>query len=349
MQLKTLLPLALLAAVGGSAIGQSNDQIVIRDNEVVEVKFDKSINARNTRRGDRFSATVANDRVLPSGTRLMGRVAEIQRRDRDRKAFAELEFTDIEMPNGQRISVDAYPVALDNRSVSRNRNGRLEAKKETRRDHVVIGSTVGGLILGSLIKKPFEGAVVGMLGGILVAETDALNTSGEMIVEKGQKMGAAFDREVVIDWRDGGRYDRYDEDRTDRRDDRGERRDDRNGDFDNGRNGIMVEYDDQELRFTEGNAPYRSGSTVMVPLAETAAQMGIDVVRTADRSFYLEDQDNTLKLEQNKSEARLNGKRISLPRAMEERDGVAFVPVEAFAAVKQDSLYVNGTRVSART
>ena len=83
--MKTLLPLALLATLSGSVLSQSYDQIVIRDNEVVEVKFDKSINAKTTRRGDRFSATVANDRILPSGTKLIGEVAEIQRKDRDRK------------------------------------------------------------------------------------------------------------------------------------------------------------------------------------------------------------------------------------------------------------------------
>lgn len=352
--MKTYIPLAMLALVGSSAFGQSYDQIVIRDNEVVEVKFDKAINAKSTRRGDRFSATVSNDRILPDGTRLIGRVADIQRKERDRKAFADLEFTDIELPNGQRVSIDAYPVALNNRSVSRGRDGRMEAKKETRRDHVVIGSTVGGLILGSLIKKPFEGAMVGALGGILIAETDALNTSGDLIVEKGQKMGAAFDREVVIDWRDGDRYDRRNDEYRDGDYRDGEVRDrsdrtDRSDGYENGRNDIQVEYDRQELRFSEAQAPYRSGSTIMVPLAETAAQLDLDVTRTAERAFYLEDQDNTLKLEQNATEARLNGKRISLPRAMEVRNGVTFVPIEAFAAIKRDSLYVNGMRVQART
>ena len=353
--MKTLVPVAVLAVIGGSAFGQSYDQIVIRDNEVVEVKFDKSINAKTTRRGDRFSATVSNDRILPDGTKLIGRVADIQRKDRNRKAFADLEFTDIELPNGKRVAADAYPVALNNRNVSRTRDGRMEAKKETRRDHVVIGSTVGGLVLGSLIKKPFEGAIVGMLGGILVAETDALNTSGELIVEKGQKMGAAFEREVVIDWRDGDRYDRRDDgygdgDIRDRdtRTDRTDRTDRTEGGV-IGRDDIQIEYDSQTLRFGPDRTPYRSGSTIMVPLAETAAQLDIDVSRTSERAFYLEDQDNTLKLEQNTVDARLNGKRISLPRAIEERDGITFVPIEAFATVKRDSLYVNGTRVQART
>ena len=341
--MRTTALFALMASVAGGAFAQAYDQVTIRDNEVVAVKFDQSINAKNVRRGDRFTATV-DDRLLPSGSKMIGRVVEIQRKEGSRKAFAELEFTQLELPGGRRVEIAAYPVPMNDRNVERGRGGRMEAKKQTRRDHVVIGSTVGGLILGSLIKKPFEGAIIGALGGILVAETDALNTSGEMIVEKGQKMGAAFDREVSFDLRDGGRYDDRRDDGYEDRDDRYER--DRQDDYEDRRQVLRVEFEDRALRFNENREPYRDGSTVMVPLAETADQLGIAVVRTADKSFYLEDEDNTLKLEQNKSEARLNGKRMSLPRAIVERDGATFVPIEVFAAIKRNALYVNGERVS---
>jgi len=352
MSLKTLAPVALFALFASTVGAQSSDRIIIRDNEVVAVKFQNSINAKSSRRGDRFTAVVEDPRVLPSGTKLIGRIAEIRRKDRDRKAYAELEFTDIELPDGYRTSIDAYPVPLNDRYVSRDRNGRMEAKKETRRDHVVIGSTVGGLILGSLIKKPFEGAVIGALGGILIAETDALNTSGELIVEKGQKMGAAFDREVVIDWRNDGRYDdpygdRYDDRYDDRRDadrDR-DRYEDRNRYEPPTRDAIRVEFDDRPLRFAANREPFYDGSTVMVPLIDMADQLRLDVTRAANGVFYLEDEDNSLKLEQNKSEMRLNGRRINLPRTLLDRDGVTYVPVEAFAALKKDSLFVNGRRV----
>lgn len=362
--MKILAPVALAALVASSATAQYNDRIVIRDNEVIPVKFEQAVSAKSARRGDRISAMVDGDRYLPQGTRLLGRVVEVQRKDGDRKAFAELEFNEIELPNGQRVRADAYPVPINDRSVSRDRNGRMEAKKGTRRENVVLGSTVGGLILGSLIKKPFEGAIIGALGGILVAETDALNTNGELIVDKGQRMGAAFDREVVIDWRDRDyRYDsdrdrdwdrdRDDWDRNDRDQDDRNRRDDRD-DYDryedrNGRNDIVIEFNRRELRYDRDQVPYRIGSTTMVPLGITASQLDLEVSRTSGGVFYVEDEDNTVRLEQNKSEMRLNGKRVNLTRAITERDGLTYVPIEVFAAIKRDSLYVNGTRVVART
>lgn len=345
--MKTLAPVALVALISGSALSQSSDRIVIRDNEVIPVKFEKAINAKSAKRGDRISALVDGDRFLPEGTRLVGRIAEVQRKDGDRKAYAELEFTDLELPNGQRVQIDAYPVSLDNKSVSRDRNGRMEAKKGTRKDNVVIGSTVGGLVLGSLFKKPLEGAIIGALGGILVAETDTLNTSGELIVDKGQRMGAAFDREVVIDWRDRDyREDRY----TDRDRDRDDRdsRDNRDDQDRYDRSEILIEFKDKELRFDRDQMPYREGSTIMVPLGDVASQLNLEVNRTSSGIFFLEDEDNTVKLEQNKSEMRLNGKRVNLPKAISAKDGVTYVPIEVFAAIKRDSLYVNGSRVVSR-
>lgn len=348
--MKTLAPVALAALISGSALAQSSDRIVIRDNEVIPVKFEKAISAKSAKRGDRISALVDGDRFLPEGTRLVGRIAEVQRKDGDRKAFAELEFTDIELPNGQRVQIDAYPVSLDNKSVSRDRNGRMEAKKGTRRDNVVIGSTVGGLVLGSIFKKPLEGAIIGALGGILVAETDALNTNGELIVDKGQRMGAAFDRQVIIDWRDRDyRDDRYDDRDRDDRDNRDTRDDqDRNNQDQNGRSDILIEFKDKELRFDRDQMPYREGSTIMVPLGDVASQLDLEINRTSTGTYFLEDEDNTVKLEQNKSEMRLNGKRVNLPKAISTKEGVTYVPIEVFAAIKRDSLYVNGTRVVAR-
>jgi hypothetical protein len=340
--LKIFTPLAMASLLVSIVSAQSYDRVTIRDNEVVSVKFDQSINAKSTRRGDRFSATVDGDRYLPEGTKLRGRVADIRRKDGDRKAFADLEFTEIELPNGRRVDIEAYPVPLSDKYVRKDKSGRMEAKKETRRDHVVIGGTLGGLLIGSIFGKPMEGTIVGALAGILVAETDAMNTSGELIVEKGQKMGAAFDREVSIDSRDlddrDYRDNRDDRDRRDDRDQRDERDD---------RSTLRIEYGDKSLRFQD--APYREGSTTMVPLQEMAQQLGLEVDRTDKGVFFVEDEENTAKLEQNRSEMRLNGQRINLPRAVVEKDGVTFVPIEAFAAIKKDSLYVNGTRVSSRT
>ena len=340
MKLKTLAPLALLLFSVGSAVAQSQDRLLIRDNEVVEIKFESAVSAKSNHRGDRIVATVDNDRLLPSGTRLIGEILEIRSKDGDRKAFADMEFTTLELPDGKRVSIEAYPLPLGDRYVRRGRDGRLEAKKATRRDNVVLGSGIGGLLLGTIFRKPFEGAVIGVLAGIVISETDALNTSGEQIVQKGQKMGAAFTREVDIDL--DYRYGRDDRDRDNP--DRSRDRDDRYEDRD-----IRIEFRDRILDFRSGQTPFSQNGIVMVPLEAVAEQLGLDVSRTNSNAWYLEDQENTLKLEQNSSDARLNGKRMSLPRATVERNGLLFVPIQTFAAIKRDPIFVNGSRVEYRS
>jgi len=331
--MKELVTFALLPFAIAPAFAAQGDQIRIRDNEVIPVKFDSTISIKSTRRGDKFSATVDGDRDLPEGTKLLGIVRDIRKKDGSKKAYADLEFTEISLPNGRRVDIHAYPMPMDSKNVTRDSDGRMEAKKEVRRDQVVLGSTAGGLILGSIFRKPFEGAVLGALGGILVAETDAMNTNGEKIVEKGQRIGAGFDREVVIDLdsRDSGQVrDQDDRDRDDKND-------------------LRIECGNKEVHFGRDAAPYRTGSTVMVPLEDTARELGLEITKSGDRVFYLEDTENSLKLEQNSSDYRLNGRRSSLPRAVTERDGVVYVPIEVFAAIKRDPLTVNGERVTGRS
>ena len=305
------------------------DSITLRENEVIPIKFDSAIYAKSSHRGDRFTATVDNFRDLPEGTRLRGVIREIQKADGgERKAYADLDFTAIEFPNGETIPIDALPVPTTDRYVTRDRNGHMEAKKATRRDHVVIGGTVGGLILGSLLKKPFEGAMIGALAGILVAETDGFNTSGQLIVEKGQKMGAAFSRETVLEWGN----------------DRTNRTETKPSDEQNSRL-LVVSFDGHDIRFDKENQPFRDGSTVMVALPDMAEELSLQVSRTSEGVYFLEDQDNTLKVEQNSEVARLNGKRLILPKSVIQRDGVLYIPLEAFAALKRQAFYVNGTKI----
>jgi len=320
--------LALLALFVVPGVANAADRIRIRDREVIAVKFDDAISTKTTHGGDRFSATVDGDRDLPDGTKLVGRVREIRQKDGDNPACAELEFTELVLPNGDRVDIHAYPISLDSKSVTKGKDGHLEAKKGPRRDQVVLGAAAGGLLLGTIFHKPFEGTVLGALGGILVAETGSLNTNSDQIVQKGQKMGAGFDGQVYVD--------------LDSRDSRSDSRDSQDS------RDLRVEYKDHEVRFDRDVLPYRAGSSVMVPLDAMAKELGLDVTRSGDSIFYLEDEDNSLKLEQNVTDGRLNGRRISLPQAVVAKGGVIYVPIEAFAAIKRDSLSVNGTRVSSQ-
>lgn len=203
--------LALSFAVPALAMAERID---IRRDTVLEVVADHDLSVRNTREGDRFSATVRDDRDLPRGTQLRGEIVRIQERRGNEPASMDLEFRDLVLPDGTRQSIHALPIALDNRNVRRDREGRMYAdSKKVRNEYHVFGGMLGGLVIGALIKKPFEGAFIGTLAGILIGEAERQSArKTDYVLQKGTRFGAVVLEDVRFDYR-GGYGDRYGDDR----------------------------------------------------------------------------------------------------------------------------------------
>jgi hypothetical protein len=348
-----------LAILAGQAAA---DPIHIRSNTVVPVVMEDELSFKESREGDRFRARVRDSRDLPSGSRLEGRIINIERARGDRPAYMDVEFTTLLLPDGTDTRISAVPISLDSKYLSRERDGRLVAKKGAlRKDHYVWGGVIGGAILGSIIgRKTFEGAFVGAIAGIIVAESQAKQE--HVALKKGTEMGALFEREVRVDFngrwdtndpRNDSRNDRYNDDRKDDRYDY-DRREDRYGnerredvlrrdpyrdDYD-----MRIEFNGRPMRFGGNEQPYRMGNSVMVPLERAASQMSLDV-QISGRTILVEDDDSILKLEQDSDAYRLNGKRGIMPRNVVKRGNTIYVPLEVLAAMKREAITVDGTRV----
>lgn len=348
------------------------DSIDLRRDDVIPVIAQKQLDFSSTREGDRFSTIVDDNRILPWGSRVEGRVERIERKDGKRPAFMDIQFTSIILPDGRRVDFQGTAVPLSKDYVTKDRDGRWQAKKGIRKETAVLGGAAAGLLLGSIIKKPFEGALLGAIAGIVVAETDKTHVAdGNVVVAKGARLGALVDRNVRFtfdgDWdrrrnertdqdrdretRDG--YDRYGYDRDGRyngRHDttRGDRDDDRYARDDDSRSDSRtpsIQVGSRTLRFTNDERPYRSNGVVMVPLRSTAEQLDLDL--SVDRSsgqVRLENEDDRLVLEQESKSYRLNGRAGTLPLATERRNGVEYVPLDAFGMVIRSRITVDGTR-----
>jgi len=141
---------------------------------VIPVSLDNSLSSSNSRRGDRFTATVrttGNDYygMLPSGTRVEGRVVTARAQRGNEPGLLELDFQRLRFPNGHTVAIDGDLVSLDNRGVIRDDNGRIRATGSARDQRVVYaGYGAGaGLLVGLLTKKPLEGTVIGGVLGYL--------------------------------------------------------------------------------------------------------------------------------------------------------------------------------------
>ncbi|MEA2551894.1 MAG: hypothetical protein QOJ65_70 [Fimbriimonadaceae bacterium] len=347
-------------------MASADSAIDIERNRVVPVRLNDDLSIRYSERGDRFTATVDNDYDLPTGTQLMGRVLEVHRKADREAPYLEVGFDEIRLPDGTRESIKAAPVSMENGIVKRNRDGHYYAtRKVVRRDQALAGGAIAGLVIGSIFKKPVEGAIIGAVAGIIVGEKQA-SIQETATLPRGSRMGAMFERPMHVvytgtDWRrDAYAYDRNDSrnDTTyDNRDDRGWRttdtyRSDRSGQNERysetyrSDRAARITFRDRVLRFSGAAQPFYIGNTVMAPLSKTASQLGLTVDSyTSDGTILVEDSRNNLRLEQGSRDYRLNGRYGTMSKEVQVRDGVTYVPLEVLALMKREPIYANGTRV----
>lgn len=325
--MKPILFAASLAAVcaasafqDGERINDSNrisEPIELYKNDVIPVKFQQDICFSKNERGDRFSAVVDGDRTLPKGTVFEGRIVELRQGRGKQPGSMVLEFNRIVMPDGDSVRVIATPIAWKEKSMKRTRDGRWEAKGTMKREDWVIGGLAGGLLVGSMARKPFEGAFIGTLAGIILAESDK-SFSNDLVIRRGDKVGALIERDVKL---------ALDADREES-------------------NRIRVTCEGRELRFDRDLLPYESNGVVMVPLEAAAKELEVSIDEQEDRDFILmTGNDHSVRLNRNESDYRINGKRRELPRNPETRNGVLYVPLEVFENLVNGTLRTDGTKL----
>ncbi len=339
----TAKPLLLLASSGSILTAAAANPIDIRRDTVVPIRFENAIDLRHAREGDRFRVRVENDRELPLGSRLDGRIEDLRRARNGREGYVELEFDTLILPDGSRHRIAARPVRLDSRYVREERDGRIVLKRsKSSPERIVGGSLLGGLIIGALLDKPFEGAVTGAIAGIIVAESERKDSERDSLIERGDRYGALFVRAFRTEYR--GRYGDPFEDRYRQPDDW--RREDDRGDrwYLDGRTEARCEWSGRTLRYERDQGPYSVDGTWMVALLPTARQLGFEVASyDGDRRYRLDDERCELLLEHGSQSYRLNGRRMSLPGVVSRRNGVPHVPAELFREATGEEIRINGT------
>lgn len=327
--------LAALAIAQGAWAGET---IRLRKGLVVPVQFQDDLSLRDNRRGDRFSAVVRNDRDLPAGSVLHGHIEDMDRSRGDRPGFMELRFDTIQLPDGAVQEIEAVPIRMDDKTIKLGSDGRFTAKRkvEDTGKHV-LGGMAGGFLIGKILgHKEKEGILLGALAGIIAGEADRNSTASETVVRRDSRMGALIRQETTIEL-GARRIARGDPNlRPDLRPSADGR-------------GIVIEYQNRELRFEGDQQPYREGDTWMVPLQATARQIGMSVDDANSRRIFVEDDDTVLIFEQDSRNFRLNGRRAELPETVKIRDNVIYVPIDAILAAKNGQIKISRTELQRTT
>lgn len=364
----TILGTVAGMAILGASVADAETHILIRRDTVMPIVFEDTLTLKSNHVGDRFCAKIDESLDLPWGTRFVGHVESIKPPHDGRAGFMDLRFDEIQLPDGERIRIAGAPVILSDRRIKRDRDGRLIAvRDDTDRENMVLGGALGGFVIGSAIKKPLEGALIGAIAGIFVAENDK-RKNGDTIVQKGARMGLMVDETIDFRWRGDFRRDRaiepdrpsrgrrgtYDPDDDVRRDPAPRRRgDDRRPDLPSRRelpprreppveNVVDVRYKDKSIAFDAKEAPFWDGDVMMVALRACSYPVGLKIEDGRANQFYVNSDEGTLRIQVGEKTAKWNGDDVELSRPIVERDGVIFVPQDALRLLRHDGFEFRG-------
>jgi hypothetical protein len=248
----------------------------------------------------------------------------------------DLRFTEILLPDRSRVEIDASPLLLDDKYITRDGDGRMVAKQNLRQQqNDVIGGAIGGFIVGSIFHRRVAGTIIGTMVGISAAESERAKDMN-VIASPGDKVGALINHDVSIDFVPAGPS-RQD---INRRLDRG--MDGPARQFRRPVGDIRITFHDRDLTFPDDARPYRIGRDIMVPLEPVANQLKLDVDRRADRTIYVDGPDRNLRLTLSSRQARLDGEPLDLSHTVLEMNGVIYVPLDALKPLVKDDILLNG-------
>ena len=176
-------------------------------NAIMRVRMDQTITSENARVGDQFMTTVVDPvyaggkEVIPSGSKIVGRVATVTRASRQSKAGTMgVEFVSLRLPTGiaRAINGDLTDVSAGE-TVNADNEGEVSGRSATKRNVVFIG---GGAATGALIGAIAgggKGAGIGAgIGAGLGVAGAFLSKGHEAVVKSGTEFGVILNQSLSL-------------------------------------------------------------------------------------------------------------------------------------------------------
>lgn len=355
--------LTIIGVSAPSAFAQSNRTRTLDAGTVIPVKLEDKLSSKTSNKGDAFTAKIKvdadnNDYVgLPDGTIIEGRILSARPREGKNAGTLELGFQRLRMPSGQSFPITGSLIGLDNKSVNKDRDGRIIAKPGTENKRVTYaGYGAGAGVLVGLLSGGKLNLGNVLLGGLLGYAAGSTQKSGDSVrdveLKTGTEMGVRLDRKLTIrytselDDPNDTRYRRNDKtgnprpDRTndgtgDSRLDR--RRDDTKSgnaedrDLDkpmpraSGEIGVLI--GDRDVVFDSTAQPVMSGDKVWVPLIPLLKSARTKYT-TSNNAVTIMAPNSTIKVNVGSRIVMNGSRRVRLDVAPRRINGAIYVPVK---------------------
>ena len=161
---------------------------------VMEVELLEGLSSQTSEVGDIFRVRVASDVSsdgavgIPAGAEIVGVVTEAVPLGKvGGRAKLGLKFTDLVLPNGRTVPIDASLVQ--------------QGSNETRRDAATIGgAAAGGAILGRVLNKKdrSKGTIIGAIIGAAAGAVLASRNGEEVVIPEGTRVDLKLDDELEV-------------------------------------------------------------------------------------------------------------------------------------------------------
>ena len=187
---------------------QATRSYLVPEGTRIQVRLESTLNSKTNRQGDRFTAKVVESvqvrgkEVIPMGTTVEGRVAEVRQPGRIKgRAEVNLIYERLICPNGVSETIIASQAELDDTQKEEmdRREGTIlgESSRKSSAAEIGAGAAIGAGI--GAIAGGRKGAAIGAGAGGLIGLVDVLRRGGKEIeIPAGTLMVIRLDRPLTV-------------------------------------------------------------------------------------------------------------------------------------------------------
>jgi hypothetical protein len=199
---------AASTAAKPTARANSRDNYALAVGTEIQLRLLEALSTGKNQRGDPLRAEVLEEVLvgeeiaIPAGTKVTGVIAHLKRAGRIRgRSELNLDFHEIELPNGRRIPLAATVVSIEERSDEKVKpdEGTIQGGSGATGDVKRVGAATGiGALIGMLAGGG-RGAKTGAAIGAAAGTAGVLATRGsDTVLYPGTELVIRLDREVVF-------------------------------------------------------------------------------------------------------------------------------------------------------